>query len=200
MAAEWFLKVGNQVHGPMSAAELRQKAAAGLIGPEAPICKGADGQWVRAEKVRGLFPKGDSPPLAAPPPATVRVPPLPPPPPAPPTVTEVRAGSGAVNWKRNRTIHRVILWGLWLPVLVLLLALWVKVSGKVAWAITSVVATLAGAPPGPMNIDEATRWATVDAVIYCILIALGFILCYRIFDWIKWRPFQKATKKEGDGR
>ena len=55
MAAEWFLKVGDQVHGPMSAAELRQKAAAGLIGPETPIRKGADGQWVRAEKVQGLF-------------------------------------------------------------------------------------------------------------------------------------------------
>jgi len=61
-AANWFLKVGNQVHGPMSAAELRQKAAAGLIGPETPIRKGADGQWVRAEKVQGLF---QSPPTEA---------------------------------------------------------------------------------------------------------------------------------------
>ena len=67
MAAEWFLKVGNQVHGPMSAAELRQKAAAGLIGPETPIRKGPDGQWVRAEKVRGLFSRGDSLPLPPPP-------------------------------------------------------------------------------------------------------------------------------------
>ncbi len=82
MAAEWFLKVSNQVHGPMSAGELRQKAAAGLIGPETPIRKGADGQWVRAEKVQGLFPRGDSLPLAAPPPATPKAPPVPPPPPA----------------------------------------------------------------------------------------------------------------------
>ena len=62
MAAEWFLKVGNQVHGPMSAAELRQKAAAGLIGSETPIRKGADGRWVPAAKVQGLF---QSPPATA---------------------------------------------------------------------------------------------------------------------------------------
>ena len=54
-AANWFLKVGNQIHGPMSVAEVRQKAAAGLIGPATLIRKGTDGQWVRAETVQGLF-------------------------------------------------------------------------------------------------------------------------------------------------
>ena len=32
-AANWFLKVGNQVHGPMLTIELRHKAAAGEIAP-----------------------------------------------------------------------------------------------------------------------------------------------------------------------
>ena len=45
----------------MSASELRQKATAGLIGPETPIRKGAEGQWVRAEKEQGPFQGGDSP-------------------------------------------------------------------------------------------------------------------------------------------
>ena len=67
-AAEWFLRVGIHVHGPMSAAELRQKAAAGLIGPGARIRKGVDGQWVPAEKVQGLFPSSRRPPKAAAPP------------------------------------------------------------------------------------------------------------------------------------
>jgi hypothetical protein len=53
--ANWFLKIGNKVHGPMSPNELRQNARTGLIGPETQICKGTDGQWVRAENVQGLF-------------------------------------------------------------------------------------------------------------------------------------------------
>jgi len=69
-AANWFLKAGNQVNGPMSIAELQQKSAAGLIAPETLIRRGANGQWVLAEKIQGLFQS---------PPTTATVPPVPPP-------------------------------------------------------------------------------------------------------------------------
>ena len=57
-AAFWFFRIGNQVHGPMSATELLEKAAAGVITAQTPIRKCADGQWVPAEKVRGAFSTG----------------------------------------------------------------------------------------------------------------------------------------------
>ena len=118
MAIEWFLKVGNNIHGPMSAAELRQKAAAGLIGPETPIRKGADGRWVRAEKVQGLFSRDDSLPLpASPPPRTLPVPPpqrLPPVPPSPPVALPAQIVNGpteiAAELATNAPPERVRPW------------------------------------------------------------------------------------------
>ena len=62
--ADWFFKVGDEVHGPVSPGELRQKAASGEVRPDTPVRKGADGPLVHAEKVQRLFQRSDSPPSA----------------------------------------------------------------------------------------------------------------------------------------
>lgn len=67
MAAEWFYLVVDQQFGPVSAVEIRALAAAGTITPDMLIRKGADGRWVCAAKVQGLFQLcGSRPTQAAP--------------------------------------------------------------------------------------------------------------------------------------
>ena len=60
--ANWYYQFGGEVHGPMPPAELRQKVAAGEVQPDTLVRKGAEGRWVRAERVRGLLQPTDSPP------------------------------------------------------------------------------------------------------------------------------------------
>ena len=71
MAAEWFYQVKGRQSGPVEPAELRRLADTGIVTPDTPVRKVADGRWVRAEQVQGLFRQNDSrslPPKA--PPAT----------------------------------------------------------------------------------------------------------------------------------
>ncbi|MEX2119902.1 MAG: GYF domain-containing protein [Pirellulales bacterium] len=51
---EWFCKIGNTVHGPFEAGQLRQLAQSGRLGPDDFVRKGAGGQWVKAIRVTGL--------------------------------------------------------------------------------------------------------------------------------------------------
>jgi len=51
--------------GPVESAELRRLADTGTVTPDALVRKGADGRWVRADKVQGLFQRSDSPPTVA---------------------------------------------------------------------------------------------------------------------------------------
>jgi uncharacterized RDD family membrane protein YckC len=66
MGAEWFYQVQGRQFGPMSPAELRRFADTGILPPDTLVCRAttagvADGRWVRAAQVRGLFGTGDSP-------------------------------------------------------------------------------------------------------------------------------------------
>jgi hypothetical protein len=54
MVKQWYFQVMGDIVGPLSAAELREKAASGDIDRDTLIRKG-EGDWVRAERVRGLF-------------------------------------------------------------------------------------------------------------------------------------------------
>jgi len=45
----------GEIHGPFTPQELRRKAAAGEITPDAWVRKTQDGNWVTAERVSGLF-------------------------------------------------------------------------------------------------------------------------------------------------
>lgn len=57
MPAEWYFKELGQVLGPVTAAELRRLAVEGDIGRDSWIRKGAAGQWVLADRVKGLLGK-----------------------------------------------------------------------------------------------------------------------------------------------
>ncbi len=55
MPNEWYYRQEGKVEGPFSPGELREKARAGEITPEASIRRGASGPWVPATKVQGLL-------------------------------------------------------------------------------------------------------------------------------------------------
>jgi len=70
MAAEWFIYVNGQQHGPYTAQQLMQGAARGKISPATKIRKGSNGQWVDAGQVAGLFQQGTATQAATPPPVS----------------------------------------------------------------------------------------------------------------------------------
>jgi hypothetical protein len=53
--AEWYFQVMGEVTGPVSWDELEQKARHGEIGLETEVREGADGPWIAASHVAGLF-------------------------------------------------------------------------------------------------------------------------------------------------
>lgn len=61
MAAIWYYKLMGERHGPFTANQLREKAAAGEITPDAWVRKGDDGKWITAIRVSGLFSNARSP-------------------------------------------------------------------------------------------------------------------------------------------
>ncbi len=61
MAAEWYCRIMGDEWGPMSSMELIAVARWGRLSRDDTVRKGTDGNWVRAELVRGLF---NSPPVA----------------------------------------------------------------------------------------------------------------------------------------
>lgn len=71
MAAQWFVRGGGKVFGPLDSAKLKQLAAEGKIGPQTEVAKAADGPWHPAGKVGGLFPvaAASEPPASRPSPA-----------------------------------------------------------------------------------------------------------------------------------
>ena len=58
MAAEWYYKVMGEPIGPLTSAELHRHAQEGSVLPDTFVRRGAEGWWIAADKVKGLF---DSP-------------------------------------------------------------------------------------------------------------------------------------------
>ena len=58
---EWYVNLDGE-RGPFSGARLKALADAGKIARDTPVKKGADGQWVVAAKIKGLFSQESSPP------------------------------------------------------------------------------------------------------------------------------------------
>jgi len=56
MAAEWFYQIMGEQFGPIEPAELRRLAVGGTVSRDTLIRKGADGRWMLAEDVLGVFP------------------------------------------------------------------------------------------------------------------------------------------------
>ena len=55
MAAEWFVRIADVEHGPISSEALKQLAFEGQVTSELSVKKGASGNWVPAGRVKGLF-------------------------------------------------------------------------------------------------------------------------------------------------
>jgi hypothetical protein len=77
MANLWFYRQREQTFGPVEAGELRRLARSGILKPTDLVSREAQGRWVPALNVRGLFattdPKPDQPPpLPATPPLSPR--------------------------------------------------------------------------------------------------------------------------------
>ena len=71
MGAEWFYQIGGQPSGPVDSTELQRLVKAGVVRPDTLVRQGANGRWVRAEHVRGLFQRSTpspSPSVGGPPP------------------------------------------------------------------------------------------------------------------------------------
>lgn len=71
MTAEWFYAHNGQMAGPITADQLRQDALAGKVAVSDHVRRGANGTWVSASKVKGLFDPAPTPslPPRMPPPA-----------------------------------------------------------------------------------------------------------------------------------
>jgi len=64
----WYYEVEGQAQGPLTTAELKERAKSGQLAPGHLVRKGEEGNWVPAARVKGLFPK------AAPSPPSPRAP------------------------------------------------------------------------------------------------------------------------------
>ncbi len=54
--SDWFIEFNGEAMGPFSAAELKQRAAAGEVTPDTQICKAGTNKWAPASALKGLFP------------------------------------------------------------------------------------------------------------------------------------------------
>ena len=71
MANDWYVKINNVEHGPLTSERLKQLAQQGKVTPDTPIRQGASGNWISASAVKGLpFPTVPSSPSSATPPAS----------------------------------------------------------------------------------------------------------------------------------
>ncbi len=61
MARQWYYATGDEQHGPVSAAEMRQLAADGELGPDDLIWTDGMDDWVAARSVSGM---SFAPPIA----------------------------------------------------------------------------------------------------------------------------------------
>lgn len=54
MSQQWYAQIDQNVLGPMSTAELKQRVEASEVQAETPLRLGMQGKWIRASKVKGL--------------------------------------------------------------------------------------------------------------------------------------------------
>ncbi len=59
--AQWYYQLGGEVVGPMSREDLQRKAETGEIEPHVAVRDGAEGPWIAASQVDGLFVESTGP-------------------------------------------------------------------------------------------------------------------------------------------
>lgn len=60
MPTVWFCKISREQFGPLSSQQLLAMVAAGRLTPEDHVRRGAEGSWLPAARVEGLFPREKS--------------------------------------------------------------------------------------------------------------------------------------------
>ena len=98
MSKTWYYEVMGSELGPISSADLIDKAQRGQIQPDTRVRSGPEGKWQFAERVKGLFP---APPPAPVKPVVAEVTP----PPAPRSETIPLAGSRSHARDDDTTYH-----------------------------------------------------------------------------------------------
>ena len=78
MASDWFCKISDEKYGPLSPKQLKGMAAKGEIAPDDWVKQGADGSWVAASQIKGLFDATEPPDTRAKPLPVARAAPIPP--------------------------------------------------------------------------------------------------------------------------
>jgi hypothetical protein len=140
MATEWYVQDGPVTDGPITGAELVQRARQGNITPDTLVARRPDGPWARAVVVKGLFsaastsgsvevPRAEiapsAPPLEVTRPASPGVEPRAEPRPVPPVEPEPPAPAGPEPMRRfveYQAVHWYATRGGWVvPILLVLL-------------------------------------------------------------------------------
>lgn len=198
MAIQWFYRIGNEVFGPVSPNEIREKAAIGEILPNTPIRKGPDGRWVRAEKVRGLFQRNDSLSAPAVPPEKshdLLTPPPLPPPKSVPTVDGTNsecAVNGDPQEERSwlcffqdtflgRTLGQLVV--------LILFFFWLCISIVIAWAILSILYGKINLEDFVVHLVDISQPKTLAGKIICVF------WCYLGYHFIFNPMFSFCSKK-----
>ena len=74
--SQWFVRKGDKTHGPFTSVQLRQLAEGSKISTTTDVRRSNGGQWVPAQKVKGLFTTTAAPskpkPNPIPPPVVVQ--------------------------------------------------------------------------------------------------------------------------------
>ena len=61
MASDWYCNMSGDVSGPLTDAQLRELVAGGYLSPDDFVRGTAQGEWVSAGRVKGLFSRGEAP-------------------------------------------------------------------------------------------------------------------------------------------
>jgi hypothetical protein len=63
MSKQWYFQAMGVEIGPISPAELMDKVKCGQVQADTLVRSGPDGKWLPADRVKGLLPKPETPPL-----------------------------------------------------------------------------------------------------------------------------------------
>ncbi len=77
MAIQWFVQHGGKQYGPLTSANLKKLADEGKIVPTTSVRSGAEGAWVPASRVQGLFSTAPAPASAKTAPTAAKAAPAP---------------------------------------------------------------------------------------------------------------------------
>ncbi len=67
MSTEWFVRIAENIYGPIDSTTLRTWTKEGRVTPETDVSRTANGPWAKAQQIKGLFSNPASAPTESPP-------------------------------------------------------------------------------------------------------------------------------------